>query len=99
MSKTSIADGCRGALIEIEGETFLILSLPLGALDLSKLTPAERAVAEAMIDGKSNAEIAKLRGRSVRTIANQIASIFRKLGVGSRAELASRMIDRAEIEP
>lgn len=34
--------------------------------------------------------IARRRGTSPRTVANQIASIFRKHGVGSRAELVAR---------
>lgn len=59
--------------------------LPSPALPAS-LSPAERAVALALLEGHSNAEIAEARGTSVRTVANQLASLFRKLGVGSRAE-------------
>ena len=55
----------------------------------TRLTRAEEEVARAAIGGLSNAEIATMRGRSERTIANQLASIFRKLGVTSRAELAA----------
>jgi DNA-binding NarL/FixJ family response regulator len=40
-----------------------------------------------VLEGKSNQEIAKSRRTAVRTVANQVASIFRKLGVGSRSEL------------
>lgn len=40
--------------------------------------------------GESNDDIARRRGTSPRTVANQIASIFRKHGVGSRAELVAR---------
>ena len=42
------------------------------------------------IAGLSNAEIAKRRGVSVRTVANQIAAVLHKLGVVSRRELAVR---------
>ena len=38
-------------------------------------------------DGLMSQEIAALRRRSVRTVENQLAAIFRKLGVSSRAEL------------
>lgn len=55
------------------------------------LTPAERRVADAVLRGASNQEIAQATGRSVRTIANQLAAIYRKLGVGSRAGLAARL--------
>lgn len=54
------------------------------------LTASERVIAELVLQGQSNAEIARTRGTSVRTIANQIAAIYRKLGVGSRRELFAR---------
>ena len=43
-----------------------------------------------MLAGMSTTAIAAERGRAERTIANQIAAIYRKLGVGSRSELAAR---------
>jgi DNA-binding CsgD family transcriptional regulator len=49
-----------------------------------RLTPAEREVARFIAAGVSNAEIAWRRGSSQRTVANQAARIFRKLGVTSR---------------
>jgi DNA-binding NarL/FixJ family response regulator len=55
------------------------------------LTPSEREVLAHLFEGLSNAGIARLRGRSVRTVANQVASIYRKLGVGSRLQLVSRL--------
>jgi len=56
----------------------------------SILTRAEADIVRAVLRGASNAEIAGVRGRSVRTVANQIASMFRKLNVGSRSELYAR---------
>lgn len=65
---------------------------PLPAtVDDAKLSPAEREVAALILHGRDNASIAALRGTSVRTTANQVASIFAKLGVRSRAELAARV--------
>ncbi len=55
-----------------------------------ELSPAERHVARGLLAGLSNVEIGRLRGCSARTIANQVASLFTKLGVHSRAELAAR---------
>ena len=55
------------------------------------LSESERAIAEAVGKGLGNAEIGRQRGTSERTIANQMANIFRKCGVGSRAELVARM--------
>jgi DNA-binding CsgD family transcriptional regulator len=51
------------------------------------LTQAEREVASLLLAGLSNAEIALRRATSPRTVANQVASLFRKLGLGSRHEL------------
>lgn len=52
------------------------------------LTAAEAEVAELAIAGLSNGEIAKRRGSSIRTVANQISAVLRKAAVGSRDELA-----------
>lgn len=80
-----------GALFHHDGQEYLVLSYSLLLPPLpTVLTPAEREVLAGVLQGKSNAEIALLRGTSLRTVANQIASIFRKLGVGSRAELIAR---------
>lgn len=51
------------------------------------LAPAELAVIRLLIEGLSYAEIAGERQTSTRTVANQIASGFRRLGVSGRAEL------------
>jgi DNA-binding NarL/FixJ family response regulator len=53
------------------------------------LSRAERQVALDAASGLSNRAIAARRGTSIRTIANQLASIYRKLGVSSRAELTA----------
>jgi DNA-binding NarL/FixJ family response regulator len=42
----------------------------------------------------SNAAIARERKTSVRTVANQVASLFRKTGARSRAEIA-RIVARS----
>jgi DNA-binding CsgD family transcriptional regulator len=78
--------------VSIRGENLAIVSLPIPAPDLpANITPAERAVIACLLSGMSNAETAKHRGTSARTVANQVASIFRKLGVFSRAELAKKL--------
>lgn len=57
----------------------------------TKLTPAEQLVLNGIVAGASNETIARCRGTSARTVANQVASVFRKFGVGSRAELVARL--------
>jgi DNA-binding CsgD family transcriptional regulator len=51
------------------------------------LAPAEHAVIALLTEGQSYAEIARARNTSIRTVANQVASGFRRLGVSGRAEL------------
>lgn len=58
----------------------------------SKLTSAEREVAEMILAGQSNAGIARARRVALSTVATQVRSVFAKLGVSSRAELVGRII-------
>lgn len=51
------------------------------------LAPAEHAVIHLLIEGMTYAEISLARRTSVRTVANQVASGFRRLDVSGRAEL------------
>jgi len=53
------------------------------------LTPREGEVLDQLALGRSNAEIAAALSVSVETVRTHARSIFRKLGVGSRRELAS----------
>jgi DNA-binding CsgD family transcriptional regulator len=90
-----IPRGLRCDHVSVDGEEYLVLDFP--AADAAEaaepgpwsLTPAEREVAAAAVAGQSNQEIAAARRASTRTIANQLAAIYRKLGINSRAELAA----------
>ncbi len=75
------------ALRSDDGEiAVLSFEVPRGP---QRLTPAESEVVTLLLGGRSNREIADARGTTPRTIANQVASIFRKLGVHSRLELVA----------
>jgi two-component system, NarL family, nitrate/nitrite response regulator NarL len=52
------------------------------------LTSRERDIVAAIVDGASNREIADQFGLSPQTIKNHLSSIFDKLGVSNRLELA-----------
>lgn len=54
------------------------------------LTKSEREILTLLERGMSNNEIASLRSRSVRTIANQVASLLKKTRASSRRELLVR---------
>ena len=85
--------GTRFADLRIGDERFVVISVPIDAMPLAdRLTAAERTVAKLAMHGLSNQEIAERRGTSVRTVANQIATILRKLGLSSRRELAARAV-------
>ena len=57
----------------------------------SPLTKREREVALLVAAGRSNREIAQALFISERTVENHIASMFNKLGIGSRAALAAHV--------
>ena len=58
----------------------------------SAFSRAEFDVAQRLLEGNSYAQIARHRRTSTRTIANQVASIFNRVGVSSRHELAQRLL-------
>lgn len=57
-----------------------------------RLTPAERAVARLAARGMAARDIAAARSTSQRTVSNQLAAIYRKFGVASRAELTALLL-------
>lgn len=83
----------RAIKFRFEADDWLVLSYEPHLVELpEELTAAEGDVVRGVLRDESNAEIAARRGSSVRTVANQLASIFRKLGVFSRAELVHRVL-------
>jgi DNA-binding NarL/FixJ family response regulator len=83
--------GLRASTFRLGSDELAILSFPIDAAVVPEVvTESERAIGVALAQGLSNAEIAAARGRSVRTIANQVASLLCKLGVSSRTEAGAR---------
>jgi DNA-binding CsgD family transcriptional regulator len=84
----------RATTFRISEEQFLVLSEPAGAPPSAPgLSPCEAEVAGLVLKGCSNDEIARERGVRYGTVANQLASVYRKLDVGSRVELIARLRD------
>ncbi len=54
---------------------------------MARLSPAERRVAEHLLRGSTNKEIAAELGKSLATVKNQIHALLAKSGVASRAQL------------
>ncbi len=98
LASRSPVEPARALRIRIGDRQYVLLSIqdgpaqeePPASSPVPRLTPAERDVASALLRGLSNDAIAVHRGSAPRTVANQIASLYRKLGVRSRAELAAR---------
>jgi DNA-binding NarL/FixJ family response regulator len=61
------------------------------------LSPAEFAVVRGLLEGRNYLEIAKKRGTSTRTVANQIAAAFRRLGVSGRGSLLNHVVSSPEV--
>jgi DNA-binding NarL/FixJ family response regulator len=55
------------------------------------LPSAELAVIRSLVEGLSYGDIARRRGTSTRTVANQISAVFRRLRVSGRNELVQRL--------
>ncbi len=81
-SRPLLAGGCERFVFERR----------LSQLYVTGLSKWERELALTLILGKSNQQIALQRRVSVRTVANQLHALFRKLRVASRGELAAVML-------
>jgi len=73
------------------GAVFAITCILHHARAAADLTTAEQAVAEQLCEGRTLAQIARLRGVSANTVKSQVRKIFRKLNVESRVALVRRL--------
>jgi DNA-binding NarL/FixJ family response regulator len=72
---------------------YRIVSVARPELQLAPLlSRAQYAVLCRYVEGRTHAEIARERCRSERTVANQVATLFRRLGVSGRGELIARLV-------
>lgn len=89
-SEPQLPRDLRAFRFDLGGDAFAVVEFSLPGEQLAsdrRLTPAEREVVRLMLQGKSNVEIATTRGTTVRTVANQVARVFDKLGVRGRLQL------------
>ena len=88
VASTSRARLVNARLTRLEGGALQLVSIPrLDQRCAARLTPAERHVVRCIVDGMMHWQVSKHRTTAARTIANQLASAFRKLGVSGRSEL------------
>ncbi|MDX2051288.1 MAG: LuxR C-terminal-related transcriptional regulator [Polyangiaceae bacterium] len=85
--------GLEAFTFRVDDEEYTLFSFPLREVETPEgLTEAEREVVRAVLEGRRNAEIARARGAASSTVANQLQSIYRKLGVSNRRELIQRCL-------
>ena len=89
---TSIMPGLEAETFEIDGLDLVIFEVELRPQFPAVLTTAEREVARLACKGHTMAEIAQRRRVHYRTVANQLASIYRKVGVHSSTELTAILL-------
>ena len=66
---------------------------------VASLTPSERRVAEMAADGPTNREIAQALFVTTRTVEVHLTSIYRKLDINSRVQLAAALAEPAAANP
>jgi DNA-binding CsgD family transcriptional regulator len=59
------------------------------------LSRAEAAVVRELVAGRSHAQISDSRATSPRTVANQLATVFKKFGVSGRGAIVHQLIQHS----
>jgi DNA-binding CsgD family transcriptional regulator len=72
----------------------LLKGMPRRRLKSDELTSRELEVASLVAEGSTNRQIAVKLGVSERTVENHLDHVFRKLGLGGRAQLAAWVTTR-----
>lgn len=83
-----------GALVELARDELAAAGARPKAIALSgadALTPAERRVAELVADGLSNRDVAQALFVTTKTVETHLGSVYRKLAIGGRADLATAL--------
>lgn len=96
--------GLRVSAMPLHEETLYVFTYPLpeqalASPLLASLTAAQREVIERVLAGDMPTAIAKARKTSTSTVRKHIEAAYRKLGVGSRAELAARIFGETPEDP
>jgi DNA-binding CsgD family transcriptional regulator len=67
----------------------------LPVADFSCLTPAEKAVLECLIAGRTNKEIGRILSKSEFTVKTQVQRILEKTGLDNRTQLCALAVRQA----
>jgi DNA-binding CsgD family transcriptional regulator len=92
-----LATICSAAALAARGESELLATgarpRRIALSGVASLTPSERRVAEMAAEGPTNREIAQALFVTQRTVEVHLTSIYRKLGISSRSQLAAALGD------
>ncbi len=92
-ARSSTRASGRESVITDGGQRYRVISIERPDLALSSLlSRSEYDAIRRLVEGKHHDEIAEERRASPRTVANQIGSAFRKLGVSGRSELLAALV-------
>ena len=91
----------RGSCLRARMSSLLLRDTCYEVLSVQRLAPserlslseAERMVVDLLVDRRSNAEIARIRRTSPRTVANQVTNVLQKLRARGRGEVLLRLIE------
>lgn len=78
--------------VQCDEQEYLVVGNQLDSALIRSLPPAVRAVVKQRVEGSSHADIAVQRQTSCRTVANQLAVAFQRLGVSGRLDLLHRIL-------
>lgn len=82
-----------------EAKMYWVVSIPRPELLLAtKLTSSEFDVLCRLLQGYTYRQIAEERGTSERTVANQVATAFRRLRVSGRAQLIALLLTTTDLD-
>lgn len=94
MAREDAAEPVEVEAFYVDDVEFVLFEMPAACSNLPKLTDAEAQVVSMLLAGKRIADVASMREVSYRTVANQLASVYRKLQVTSAAELMARLLEQ-----
>lgn len=104
-SPEPIPPGLAATRFVVGDEELVVVSFPIpdepavAGDPVAGLTPAQQAIARMLLAGLRNADIAAARGTSPATVAKQVETIYRRLNVRSRAELAALLTPTEDRAP
>jgi DNA-binding NarL/FixJ family response regulator len=94
-----LATICGAAPLAAHAETELLATgarpRRIAVSGIDSLTPSERRVAELAAEGPTNREIAQALFVTPKTVEVHLSSVYRKLGISSRSQLAAALDESA----